>query len=289
MSKWYWPTWPDWLKAYGEDVTNYAYKGYCNNQMYWQILDKLKQFDNNDHIIIVWPRPDRQVTWYDREWIDKNDVKGFFPDTQGKLWLTKNTPYTGLYRKHPEHLSSFTDVVINGFDIILQTQLLLDRVGCKYTMAFVQNPWADTRPEYAPKFATKWQNSNGLTKSEIKTAKNILEIDAVRNTINLIDWSTFISAPEDPFNINHYAGIWEYYFNKKECVIYKHKTDNHITSLAHHDWAVENLLDADHNLRGLARDISKDAMTIDIPQFTREDFVAPPETELLLSRYKDKL
>ena len=292
MSNWYWPSWPVWLQAHGKSVTNYAYKGYGNNLMYWQILDKIKEIKPEDHVIIMWPRNDRQMQWYDNEWIEQNKCRGFFPDTNGRLWFTKDTSYTGMYRWHPDHMVSLSHIIISGFACILQTQQLLNTIGCKYTMAFSQNPWFDGRPVYRPTFEMQWQNKSTLTVHEKTVADNILKLTPVKTLLEMIDWSVFTDPPANIYDPSQYPGIWEYYIGKKEYVIYKHNTDNHPIALAHHDWAVEKILKENPKKspnRSLAEQISNDEMGMVIPEFTQDDYVAEPGIDLLDVKYKNLL
>lgn len=290
MTKWRWPTWVDWLRVYSQEpVTNWAYTGYCNNQMYWLLLDRLDQIKVDDQVIIMWPRNDRIIQWYDKEWIDEYDCKGFFPDTQGKLWFGNDTPYLGMYRTHPDHMNSLTHMIINGFACILQTQQLLNSIGCRYLMSYSQNPWFDGRPTYKPTFEIKWNSKDQFTSREKETANQLLSLRPFQNILKQIDWSKFIDAPTDLNNPEQYPGIWEYYIAKKEYVIYKHDTDNHPVSLAHHDFALEKILKIDPHHgqhRKLSEQISKDSMSIDIPPLSDTEFIADPEMQLLPDNIK---
>lgn len=58
-TKWHWPTWADWLWAYGHDVTNLAGKGYCHNFINWTLLDIASTITPNDHVVIMWPNNHR--------------------------------------------------------------------------------------------------------------------------------------------------------------------------------------------------------------------------------------
>lgn len=292
MTKWIWPTWSDWLQVYDQPVTNWGYKGYCNNQMYWQLLDQINILTPDDHVIIMWPQNHRLINWYDQEWINNNDCLGFFPKTNGKLWFTADTPYTGMYRTHPDHMTSLSHMIISGFDTILQTQLLLDKIGCKYTMTYSQNPWLDGRPTYSPTFATKWDSKNQISSEELKSVDRILSLRPVQHLLNTINWNAFVDAPTKLTDPTLYPGIWEYYIGKKELVMYKHTTDNHPNPLAHHDWTVEKLLKLDvktSKYRPLAKQISISAMDMSIPSFTDDDYVAPVETTMLTEQFKNLL
>ena len=292
LVKWYWPTWADWLEVYGQPVTNLGYNGYCNNQMYWILVDRIKDLKKDDHVIIMWPHTFRIVNWYDREWVDENDVLGFFPKTNGKLWFTKNTPYMGMYRLHPDRLVSLSHGIIEAFNTILQTQMLLDSVGCTYTMTYSQNLWVDARPTYKPTFKTRWNELTQLSDKELSLAKQLLELDPLRNILERIKWETVIDAPTNLDDISQYAGLWEYFLREKEYVMYKHDSSNHPPAIAHHDWAVEKILKLDPKTakhRQTAKQISFDAMSMPIPEFSEQDYVADPATPLLDSRFKDIL
>lgn len=292
MTKWYWPTWSDWLAVYDQPVTNWAFKGYGNSNFYWNLLDKVDTITPNDHVIVAWTQNHRLNVWYDRKWIDENDVLGFFPDTSGQLWHTNNIPYTGMYRTHPDYQTSFTNMLVDQLQTMLNTQLLLEKIGCKYTMITTCNPWWDARPTYTPKFQTNWQNKRYTEADEIKVAKDIISITPIKNLLKQIDWSKYANAPKDPFNPNDYTGIWEYYIGNKEYVLLKHDTDFHPNSLAHHDFALDVILKQDPTQgkhRNLARQLAEDAMSLPVPEFTAADFVADANTDLLDNKYKNIL
>jgi len=292
MTKWYWPTWSDWLSAYGESVTNWAFKGYGNSNFYWNLLDKVDTITPDDHVIIAWTQNHRVNVWYDRRWADENDVLGFFPDTKGQLWYTNNVPYTGMYRTHPEYQTSFTNMIIDQLQTMLNTQLLLEKIGCKYTMFTICSPWWDGRPTFTPKFQTTWQHLRQAKAIEIEIANDIIGIPPVNNLLKQIDWSNYANAPSDPSNPKDYKGIWEYYIGNKEYVMLSHQTDHHPNSLAHHDFLLEVILKQDSKQgkhRALARQIAEDAISMPIPEFTAGDFVADISTELLDTKYKNML
>jgi hypothetical protein len=292
MTKWYWPTWSDWLAVYDQPVTNWAYKGYANSNFYWTILDKINLITPDDHVIIEWTQNHRVNIWYDRYWVDQKDVLGFFPDTNGQLWYTNSTPYTGMYRLHTDYQPSYTNMLVDQFQIMLNTQMLLDKIGCKYTMFTVSNPWWDGRPIYSPAFQTTWQDKKRTEEADIKLANTVININPIKNLLEQINWSKYANAPNDPLNPIDYSGIWEYYINNKEYVLAKHISDNHPTSLAHHDFLLEvilkkNPMQGKH--RKIAKEISEDAMTMHIPEFNTSDYVAPPNLEILDIKYKNIL
>jgi hypothetical protein len=260
--------------------------------MYWQLLDRIDVLTPADHVIIMWPQNHRLINWYDAEWIVHNRCKDFFPKTDGELWFTETTPYLGMYRTHPDHMTSLSHMIISGFDVILQTQLLLNKIGCKYTMTYAQNPWLDGRPTYSPIFTTQWNNKNQISLKEKATVNSLLELRPVKNLLNQIDWSMFIDTPTNKNDPTQYLGIWEYYMSKKEFILYKHDTDNHPCSLAHHDWAVEKLLHinpANAKHRILSQKISHLAMTMPVGEFTNQDYIADITTSALNPEFEKML
>jgi hypothetical protein len=289
MSKWYWPTWVDWLRVYGQPVTNLANKGYGNQNIYWNLVDISDKLTPNDTVNIMWAENHRLDVWYDRAWIDEKDVFGFFPDTNGKLWFTNDSPYIGLYRTHPDLYTSFTNMVIETLHTIFQTQLLLDRIGCDYIMHSSKNLWCDGRPLFLEKYQTTYQHKYGISEKELEIARKIMSLKPVQKLIKLIDWSKFLCKITDPYDARQSFGIWEYYINNKEYVSLKHETDHHPNSLAHHDYALEVVLGKDSKqgrYRQLAKQIAEETVTYSVPTFTAEDFVIAPEIGLLDHKYK---
>lgn len=294
MSKWHWPTWADWLDVYTtQPVINLSYKGYGNNHPYWLLLENYDKITKDDHVYVMWTSTHRQLQWYDKNWVEEYNCRGFFPKDDGKLWFTQNTPYTGLYRMHPEHNISFTQGVISNFENIYKTQTLLNSIGCKYTMGFAHNPWIDVRPSYKPTFTTKWNEINlSVSDDEIKNAIKILELKPVDKLLNLINWECFFDVPADIYNIKMYLGIYEYFISKKEYIMYKNVNDPHPCALAHHDFALEKILRLDPKkgqYRKVAKEISYDAINYPIPDFTPDDFVAEPNDILLEKKYQEIL
>ena len=289
MSKWYWPTWVDWLRLYDQPVVNLANKGYGNQNIYWNLVNISDKLTSNDTVNIMWAENHRLDLWYDREWIDDKDALGFFPETQGRLWFSNDTPYLGLYRTHPEFYTSFSNMVIETLQIIFQTQLLLDRIGCNYVMHSSKNLWCDGRPLFLEKYQTTYQHKYGISEEEREIASKIMALDPVRKLIELIDWSKFLCKITDPFDARQSCGIWEYYINNKEYVVLKHETDHHPNSLAHHDYVLEVVLGQDPKqgqYRQLAKQIAEETVTYSVPAFTAEDFIIIPGVELLNHKYK---
>lgn len=292
VTKWYWPTWADWLSVYKGPVTNLAFKGYGNDNIYWTLFETLPKIKKDDHVIIMWSQSHRLNYWYDRPWIDQQDVLGFFPNAEGDLWYTQDSPHVGLYRTHPEYQPSLTHMIINEMQTVYNTQLLLERHGCEYTMVFVHNPFLDCRPRYSPTFQIVWNKKEIISKEELETAYNAIKLNPVRLLIDKIDWTKFASGPEDPHKPETYTGMWEFFFNKKEYLIYSHDYDPHPMCLTHHDFALDKILGWDYRNsphRELAIKISKDAMSMHIPEFSVEDYTAPASTPLLNTQFKNEL
>ena len=292
MSKWYWPTWADWLQVYSGAVTNLANKGYGNQNIYWTLVDHSDKITKNDTVNIMWAENHRLDLWYDSEWINSNDVMGFFPETSGKLWFSEEVLYTGLYRTHPEFYTSFTNMVIETLQVIFQTQLLLERIGCNYVMHSSKNLWCDGRPVFLPRYQTTYQHKHGISEEELKIINDIVSLSPVRKLIGLIDWSKFLCNISNPYDAKQSNGIWEYYTNNKEYVTIKHDTDYHPNSLAYHDYTLEVVLKKnpkDGIYRDIAKQISVDAMKYPVPSFTDDDYVIPPYVELLDQKYKSIL
>lgn len=289
MSKYYWPTWVDWLEIYDQPINNLSNIGYGNQNIYWILLDNIHNITSDDHVSIMWAENHRLGLWYDEEWIIDKKVEGFFPATKGKLWFSQDTPYTGLYRTHPDLYTSFTNMIVDQLQTIYQTQLLLDKIGCSYTMHTAKNLWADGRPRFYPKYQTTYQSKQHITNEEIKVIKTITAITPIRNLIDQINWEKFIDPPRDKFDPRQYAGIWEYFINNKEYVLLKHETDHHPNSLAHHDYALEKILKQDPKKgkhRKIAQQISEETMNMPIPAFDPETYIIDPTTKLILTKYE---
>jgi len=292
MTKYFWPMWPEWLQVYQDQpVRNLAYKGYGSQNIYWNIVDLIDTFTENDHLMIMWPNNHRITLWYDREWIDKNDVLGFFPDTDGKLWFTEDVPYTGLYRTHPDFMTSMNNMIIDNFNTIYQTQLLLESKNIKYTMLFTQNPWIDARPEYrGTNYRATHDRHTYITDEEIDRANKILKLKPIKKLISLINWKHILPKVNDPFDPTDIQGIWEYFVSNKEYVVLTHDYDQHCPPLAFHDFALEIILKQDPTTgkyRNLARQMSEELQSAEIPQkFTSEEFVNGPTSQTLKEEYK---
>lgn len=294
VCKWFWPMWPDWLKAYGHQVRNFAYPGYGSQNVYWNLVNTLDDIDKEwcsyDEVIIIWPAAHRIMQWYDQEWVDTQDVRGFFPNDEGRIWFSKE-PFLGMYRTHPDYPKSLAHGIIENINLIYQTQTLLEHRGIKYRMAFNQNQWLDVRPIYRPEFQLTYGDRTRLNDGERAMAQHILNIEPVSKMVDRIDWHKFIGTVDDPRDpdSDHYQGIWEFFISKKEYVMYKHDTDHHACAVAQHDYALQKILhqDADQgHLRQLSLDISRDCMSMEIPAI---DLAGEAESELMLAQYRTQL
>lgn len=247
FTKWYWHTWSDWLEEYlQEPVTNLGWIGLSNENIYWELVSRRDTINSHDTVYIMLTGNNRVSMWYDQEWIEKNDCKGFFPNNNEKLEFGAE-PWHGMYRLHPDHDASLTHMIVDNFNIIYQIQALLKTIGCKYRMIFWQNPWYDTRPKLKPIWQSVWPVKNQLTKDDISKAQAILKLRPVANLLNLIDWNKFYFAPTDPLDPEKYFGFWEYKIKKQtteEFMLYMHD-DPHPDTVIHHDFCTEIILD--HN------------------------------------------
>jgi hypothetical protein len=289
VTKWYWPTWSDWLSVYRGPVTNLAFKGYGNDNIYWTLFNNIDRINVDDEVYIMWTQNHRMCSWYDQEYISNKDILGFFPVTDGKLWFTDNQPYRGMYRTHPDYQPSLTHMIINQLQTIFNAQLLLEKQKCKYKMMFVHNPFLDCRPTYSPQFEFVWHKKEIISPEEQEFANCLFEIKEVKKLVNAIDWNRFIYKPANPTAAISYSGMWEFFFNKKEYLIYSHDSDPHPVSLTHHDFALQNILNQDPKkgkFRQVATEISKNAMNMPIPNFSEQDYVGTAETILLDQQFE---
>ena len=247
FTKWFWPTWSDWLQEYKGPVTNLAWPGLSNEVMYWELLNKTTEINPSDEVYIMLSGNNRVSQWYDKEWIDTKDVQGFFPRQDGKLEFGNN--WRGMYRLHPEFDVSLTHMIVDNFNIIYQMQLLLNSIGCKYKMVFWQNPWFDVRPNTKGSWSSTWGAKDKLSNAELKIAEEILGMAPVKNLISRIDWSKFCLPPTDKFSPRTYSGMWEYKLDKQthaEYMQYVHD-DPHPDALLQHDFLVDVILDIDRD------------------------------------------
>jgi hypothetical protein len=272
FTKWYWPTWADWLSVYQhQPVTNLAYVGYTNDMIYYQLLAMRDKLTANDQVLIMWTGSNRICQWYDHHWIDQHNIKGFFPSQEGKLWFGDQEPWHGLYKTHPDHQPSLTHMLAHSIDIWHKTQLLLDSIGVPYKMMFWQNPWADVRETWHPSYLQTWHTKQRIGPKEIDLAKKTMSIQPIQNQLSNIDWKKFVCAPEDLLDPVCWKGLWEFVLEHKELVLASHVTDPHPNSLAHHDWLTNRVLGVDPVLRSAAIEISKHSSEMEIPVFRATD------------------
>ena len=284
LTKFYWPTWSDWLNEYQGPVTNLGYIGYDGHMTYWTVLDKIKQLTKEDEVYIMWPGLTTLSTWYDLEWINKNNCQGFFPNPEGKLWFTQDIPYQGFYKQHPDHSASFTQLLVQTLHCMLNAQLLLESVGCKYTMLFNINPWVDIRPIYGEQYKTIWDTILHIDDDTVQNAKNILKLSPVNQIFNMIKWEKFIGTPADPSDLKNYQGLWEYDVSNKEYFVMKNGNDMHPVALAHHDYLLEKILKQypmTGKYRARAIEITKHCIDVAIPKFETKDHTATADMQLL--------
>jgi hypothetical protein len=287
FAKWHWPTWADWLTVYKHPVTNWACPGYGNQLMYWLLVDRVEQITSQDHVMIMWSEPNRITQWYEEDWVIENDVAGFFPNDK-KLWFSDGEDYTGLYRTHPDRKFSQIHNIVDTFKIIYDTQQLLDGIGISYTMMFMTNPWIDTRPNYIPNFTTNWDKKNQLSEVDNKKVQSILNLSPIKKLLDRIDWGKFVGNPtiDSP---ESFAGLWQYYVERKELFSLAHETDFHPNILAHHDYLIEKILDQELSTsvhRPLAKKLTKDNINMQLPAWQQKDFIGSVDNPLLDQKFK---
>lgn len=284
LTKFYWPTWSDWMQKYRGPVTNLGYTGYDGHMTYWTVLDHIKQLTKEDEVYIMWPGLTTLSVWYDDEWIAKNDCRGFFPNAEGNLWFTQDIPFQGFYKQHPEFSASFTQLLVQTLQCMLNAQMLLESVGCKYTMLFNINPWVDIRPVYGEKYTTIWNTILNITDDSVQAAKNILRLSPVRQMFDMIKWENCIGVPEDREDLKNYQGLWEYDVSNKEYVLLKNSKDMHPSTLAHHDYLLEKILHQDPyagTYRTRAIELAEQCSSMTMPKFETKDNIATPNMPLL--------
>lgn len=282
FTKWYWPTWSDWLAIYlNKPVTNWAYPGHTNAVIYNTLLAQCRSIQKNDTVYIMWTGNNRVCQWYDHDWIFEHKCAGFFPGSD--LWFSKKA-WQGLYKIHPDHQPSLTEMIVNNFDIILRTQWLLESIGIEYYMMFWQNPWLDTREQHYPDYRRDWHNKAHISQQEADQAQTIMQLDPTHNTLYLINWSKFISAPEDTGNPATYHGLWEFLISNKQLVVHGHDSDPHPNTVAHHDWLANLVLNTYPIHRTKAIEIATQSKTMSIPQWNATQAI--PGAEQSLNQYK---
>lgn len=290
FTKWYWPTWSDWLELYQEPVTNLAYSGYDTTKIYWGLVDQMHLINKNDQVYIMWPGNTTLSVWYDLDWIEKHDIAGFFPDANGQLWYTKDNKWQGLYKQHPEFHHSFTNLLIHNIQCILDAQLLLEKIGCKYTMLFNINPWIDIRPNYGKDYQIMWDKLLNVDSESLKEANEIIKLSPISNMLKLLNTDNFIGISNDVTDLKSYKGLWEYDIKNKKYILHKNQNDMHPCALAHHDYLLEKILGRNPlsgKYRDLALKITEDCSNMEIPKYRKEDYIATPEMQLLKFNLKN--
>jgi hypothetical protein len=288
LTKYYWPTWSDWLSVYRGPVTNLAYSGYDNVKIYWSIVDQLKHITSDDQVYIMWNGALTLSIWYDQDWIKKYDCWGFFPNEKGDLWYTNDIPWHGLYKQHPDHSVSLTQLFVSNLECVLNTQLLLDKIGCQYVMFYNLNPWVDFRPIYGKSYQTMWDKLISVDKNTVDIALNTIEFSPIKSLMSLIDWTKFKGIPDNVTELENYKGIWEYTLANKEYIVLQNKNDMHPIPLAHHDYLLEEILGMnplDGIYRSQAMEMSKLCTHMEVPSWQTKDYIATPDTEMLLSKF----
>lgn len=264
FTKWFWPTWADWLQYHTNDqVINLGWIGIANETIYWELMARSSKIKKNDTVFIMLTGNNRTCAWLDEDWINTTDCKGFFPRQDGKLECSDNK-WQGLYRTPNE--PSLTEMIISNFNLILQMQNVLDKIGCTYTMMFWQNPWHDTRPITTPVWKSTWNNVSKLTNKNIKNAKEISNIPAVKNMLNMINWESFCGLTNFSIdNFNSYTGLWEYNLKHlKQNLKYTHKSDPHPDTVTHYKFLTEVILNVNATYLELAVDNAEQLNSCDV-------------------------
>jgi hypothetical protein len=282
FTKFHWPTWSDWLSKYtNEPVTNLAYIGYHNQLNYNLILERAGEITANDTVYVMWNGGSQPGSWYDQEWVDNNDRRGFFPTPSGDLHFSTK-PWQGMWSTHPECMPSFTEMMINDFDVFLKTQMLLDRIGCKHFMMFGKNPWLDVRAKYKPTYERNWHTKHFISKEELARANDIISLSPMRSMIDLINWDCVINAPKDPTDPGSYHGLWEYMLSDKSAFILNHNNDHHPNTLIHHNWVVEHMVCTNSPAyKQEAEDLANQYQSIHIPPYSAPETLCGFNTTLL--------
>lgn len=255
FTKWFWHTWSDWLQIYTNNVVvNMGWPGLSNESIYWQIINISSTLTAQDTVIIMLTGNNRVSMWYDHEWIEQKNCRGFFPN-DAKLLEFGTDASRGFYRLHPEYDTSLTHMIVDNFNLIFNIQNLLDKIGCHYQLIFWQNPWYDVRPKTQPVWKSIWNNKQKLSRHELNTAESILKLKPIKKLLHLINWKKFYLAPVDPTDPNGYTGMWEYKNQKqttKEYLEFVHE-DPHPDAVIQHDFVTEVIL----NTPGIHRDYAK--------------------------------
>lgn len=268
FTKWHWPTWSDWLALYLDvPVTNLAYPGNSNSNIYYWLVSNQRNLGYRDTVHIMWSGSNRVCQWYDLDHVNKLDIMGFFPDTNGKLWHGTDQ-WRGLYKCHPDHLPSFTHMVVDNWRTITEAQRLLQSIGCDWTMSFWQNPWLDPRETFRPKYQTTWQSKASITNQELEEAQRIRELPVVDSMLKALELDRMIGIT-DLGELDQYYGLWEHTMADKYRLSFNHRSDHHPNTLAHHDWARTYLYHGDRDLRTQAVALALSFQTASLPQHDR--------------------
>jgi hypothetical protein len=206
-----------------------------------------RNITKDDTVYIMTTGFNRISVWYDLNWFVENDCYGFLPNNKGLLECSVEKD-VGMYRTYTHHEQSLTHMLAYNFNMLYNTQQLLDSIGCKYKMILWQNPWKDVRPIIDPEWKATWDVERSLNKKEIKIAKNLIKNPAIKNILNRIDWDRFITKPTNIFDPESYYGLWEYKMDREQSAEYKtfkHPHNSHPNPLIHHDFFVEYFLQQD--------------------------------------------
>jgi len=229
FTKWFWPTWADWLKKYSNDkVVNLGWPGLSNQTMYYELLNRMNKIKKKDHVYVMFTGSNRISQWFDPQFILRNQAKNFFPRSDGKLECS-DSPWIGMYRNFNTHSTSYTHQVITTFNTIFQMQNILDKIGCGYTFMFWLNPWADTRPRVEPEFTTTWQNTRKIKSNNLRNARQVMNLPVVQKILQEIKWKKFVGLEDLDINdVNTYTGLWEFNLkNIKQNISVVHDSDLH--------------------------------------------------------------
>ena len=238
FTKWFWPTWADWLAKYSEEkVVNLGWPGVSNQTIYYELVNRKKNIKKQDHVYVMFTGSNRVSQWYDKKYILAHQVKDFFPRKDGKLECS-DAPWVGMYRNLHHHPTSYTHQVITTFNTIFQTQNILDTIGCRYTFLFWLNPWADTNPITEPEYKTTWQDCKGLSADNLRDAEQVINLPVVRQLLEDIKWKHFVGMDNfDPNDAKTYTGLWEYNLgNMKQNIDLAHETDFHPDTFTHYQF-----------------------------------------------------
>lgn len=282
FANWHWPTWVDWFAKYkNEKLINLAYPGHSNLYVYYKLLEIQPKLTPDDEVCVTWSGAHRYSCWVDNEWVEKHQCHSFFQNSNGKLWFSKDADYCGLYKTHPDYMPSLTDMLIGTFSSILNTQLILDKIGCKYTMAFSQNPWMDGRDIHVPSYRLTCFDKQSLSDNDISHARKIIKFPTIKSLLMNINWSSFGMIDFDCENPLIYDNIWDSLFSDKEYILEQHESDKHPNTVVHHDWAIKKFLKIEGKYKLSAKKISLDSQNMCVPPWKE----CMDESPILLNQY----